>query len=197
MGSAVAHGGGLEGSEDLNSAGEPASRSELFRHDQKEWGGVMSGKRSVLAVLISAALVTGVIGQLPDASAGKKKKRVERTAQADYLGASGFRGAVEGSCDAPPIACVRIPVEPGEKFVSVEVTDASGQPVWASVYIYGYTDPAMTHEHVCGASEIPFALGSGLEELVVVVTQTTGGATSPCTGAATTGTVTATFSNLP
>ncbi|HEV3473554.1 MAG TPA: hypothetical protein VG408_10215, partial [Actinomycetota bacterium] len=87
-------------------------------------------------------------------------------------------------------------VEPGEKFVSVEVTDAAGQPVWASVYNYGYSQGA-SHEHVCGASEEPIALSSGLEELVVVLTQTTGGATSPCIGPATAGTVTATFSNLP
>lgn len=158
----------------------------------------MGSKRSMLAVLMSAALLTGVIGQLPEAGAGKKKKkRVERTAEATYVGWSGFRGAVEGTCDAPPVACASIPIEPGERFVSVEVTDDAGEPVWASVYNFGYSDGSDTHEHVCGASESPLALVSGLEELVVVVTQTTGGATSPCTGAATTGTIAATFSNLP
>ena len=90
-----------------------------------------------------------------------------------------------------------MPIEPGEKFVSVEVTDAAGQPVWASVYIYGYTEASTTHEHVCGVSEAPFALGPGVTELVVTLTQTTGGATSPCSGPTTTGTVAATFSNLP
>jgi hypothetical protein len=115
----------------------------------------MGSKRSVLAVVLSVALLTGVVGGLPDASAGKKKKkkRVERTAEAQYVGFSGFRGAVEGSCDAEPAGCVILPIEPGEKFVSVEVTDTSGQPVWASVYIYGYTDPSTSHEHVCGASD--------------------------------------------
>ena len=159
----------------------------------------MGGRRSILAGLISVVLITGLVGQLPTAVAGKKKKpkRVERTAEAQYIGFSGFRGAVEGSCDQAPVACVRIPVEPGEKFVSVEVVDSSGQPVWASVYIYGYSAPADSHEHVCGASENSFAMLEGLTELVVVVTQTTGGATSPCTGAATAGTVSATFSNLP
>ena len=156
----------------------------------------MGGKRSVLAVVLSMALLAGFVGQLPDAAAGKKKKKRERTAEAQYVGFSGFRGAQEGTCDADGVGCVIMPVEPGERFVSVEVADTAGQPVWASVYTYGYSQGA-THEHVCGASEEPFAITSGLEELVVVITQTTGGATSPCVGPATVGTVTATFSNLP
>lgn len=155
----------------------------------------MRGNRSLLATILSVALLTGVVGQLPDASAGKKKKKVERTATADYVGFSGFRGAVEGTCDQPPVGCVRIPIEPGEKFVSVEITDAAGEPVWASVYIYGYSEGA-AHEHVCGKSDRAFAM-SGATELVVVLTQTTGGATEACAGPSTTGTVTATFSNLP
>lgn len=157
----------------------------------------MGGKRSILATLLSVCLLTGVVGALPDAGAGKKKKRVERTAEEQYVGFSGFRGAAEGACDAEPVGCVILPIEAGEKFVSVEVADTAGQPVWASVYIYGYSAPADTHEHVCGASDGPLALGPGVTELVVILTQTTGGATSPCTGPSTTGTVTATFSNLP
>ncbi|HYI45495.1 MAG TPA: hypothetical protein VE174_08590 [Actinomycetota bacterium] len=156
----------------------------------------MAGKRSLLAILVSAALITGVIGHVPNAAAGKKK-RVERTEEASYIGSSGFRGTVEGTCDAPPIACVRLPIEAGDKFVSVEVVDSAGQPVWASVYIHGYSDGHDVHEHVCGASDKPFKLSPGLTDLVVTMTQTTGGATSPCVGPATAGTVTATFSNLP
>ena len=157
----------------------------------------MGGRRSVLAVLMSVALITGLVGSLPDAAAGKKKKRVERTEEADYVGAIGPRGAADVPCQSEPLSCVKLSVEPGEKFVAVEVVDASGQPVWASVYNYGYTDGTDAHEHVCGASEGPIALGAGVTELTVVITQTTGGATSPCAGAATTGTVVGTFSNLP
>ena len=157
----------------------------------------MGGKRSVLAVVLSMAVLTGFVGQLPDAAAGKKKKkRMERTAEAQYVGFSGFRGAVEGACDAESVGCVIMPVEPGERFVTLDIADAAGQPVWASVYVYGYASGA-THEHVCGASEESLPMTAGLEELVVVLTQTTGGATSPCVGPATAGTVTATFSNLP
>lgn len=157
----------------------------------------MGGKRSVLAVVLSMALLTGFVGQLPDAAAGKKKKRVERTEERAYVGATGVRGASDSPCVGEPIGCVVFPVEAGEKYVSIEVVDQAGQPVWASVYIYGYSDGTDTHEHVCGASEGPLALTSGLEELVVITTQTTGGATNPCVGPATVGSVVATFSNLP
>ena len=155
----------------------------------------MRGRRS-FTVLLAISLVAGVVGFIPEAGAAKKKK-VERTEERDYVGFSGFRGAVEGSCEGEPVGCVVFAIEPGERFVSVEITDQAGEPVWASVYLYGYTDGATPHEHVCGASDGPLALGRGVEELVVVITQTTGGATSPCTGAATTGTVSATFANLP
>ncbi|HEV3471837.1 MAG TPA: hypothetical protein VG408_01350, partial [Actinomycetota bacterium] len=65
----------------------------------------MGGKRSVFAVVLSMALLTGLVGQLPDAAAGKKK-RTERTEEAQYVGFSGFRGALEGACDAEPLGCV-------------------------------------------------------------------------------------------
>ena len=157
----------------------------------------MKQNRSVFSVLLAVMLVTGFVGSLPEAGAAKKKKKVERTEERQYVGFSGFRGAVEGWCEGEPLGCVIFPVEDGERFVSVEITDQAGDPVWASVYIHGYTEGATPHEHVCGASEGPMALGAGVEELVVVVTQTTGGATNPCAGAATTGVVSATFANLP
>ena len=152
-----------------------------------------------LAVLLVLALVAGLAvttAAAPGALAGKKKKRVERVEEKQYLGATGVRGAADSPCVAEPLGCVVFPVKAGEKFVSVEVTDTAGQPVWASVYVYGYSDGTDAHEHVCGSSEAPFAL-SGVDEVYVVVTQTSGGATNPCAGPATVGTVTATFSNLP
>ena len=157
----------------------------------------MRGKRGVLAVLISTALITGLVGQLPAASAGKKKKKVERTETRTYVGATGVRGASDSPCAGEPVGCVIFPIEKGERFVSLEIVDQAGQPVWASVYIYGYSDGTDTHEHICGASENPLQLMGGLEELVVITTQTTGGATNPCAGPATVGEVVATFSNIP
>lgn len=155
-----------------------------------------SRRRLVVAVASLLALAVAV-GAPAAAGAQKKKKRVERVEEAAYAGALGPRGAADVPCVQEPAGCVRFPVEPGERFVTVEVSDAAGMPVWASVYINGYSDGTDVHEHVCGASESPFPLAPGLEELVVVVTQTTGGATNPCAGPATAGTVKATFSNLP
>lgn len=157
----------------------------------------MNGRRGIVTILISAALITGLVGQLPSASAAKKKKKkVERTESRAYVGATGVRGASDSPCAGEPVGCVVFPVEAAERYVSIEIVDQAGQPVWASVYIYGYTDGTDVHEHVCGASEAPLQLMSDLEELVVITTQTTGGATNPCAGPATAGEVVATFSNI-
>ncbi|MGH2729084.1 MAG: hypothetical protein ACRDJI_00585 [Actinomycetota bacterium] len=149
---------------------------------------------------LAAALIVAVAGAatvaLP-ASAGKKKKRVERTEEGSYVGATGVRGASDSPCAGDQVGCVIFPVNKGEKFVSIEIADAAGEPVWASVYTYGYSDGTDAHEHVCGSSEGPLPLAAGLPELYIVITQTTGGATNPCAGPATQGTVTGTFSNLP
>lgn len=157
--------------------------------------GIVSTKTAVAAVAAVAALLVVAVGP-PSAEAGKaKKKKVERTAEAPYVGATGVRGVQDSPCAGEPLGCVRFAIEPGERFVSLEVADATGEDVWASVYIYGYSDGTDSHEHVCGKSDSPLSIGPGVEELVVVITQTTGGATNPCAGAATQGTVTAVFSN--
>lgn len=155
------------------------------------------GSYLVVALGLAAALfAVGV--QADPAEAGKrKKKKVERTEERRYVGATGVRGAQDSPCAGEPVGCVVFPIEPGERFVSIDVADASGDDVWASVYVYGYTDGTDTHEHVCGRTDSPLALTDGLEELVVITTQTTGGVTNPCPGPASQGTVTAVFSNVP
>ena len=159
----------------------------------------VSGAHRTLIVLIAALLTVFLAWSPADAKKKKKKKvqRVERTEEADYVGATGFRGVQDSPCVEAGIGCAKFTIQDGEKFVAIELVDAAGEPVWASVYINGYSDGTDYHEHVCGSSEDPFKLAPGLTELVVVTTQTTGGATNPCPGAATSGTVTATFSNIP
>lgn len=154
---------------------------------------IVSTRPKLTALLAVTVLLIVAMGASP-AGAGKGKKK-ERTAEATYVGATGVRGVQDSPCAGEPLGCVRFPIEAGERFVKLEVADASGEDVWASVYIYGYSDGTDTHEHVCGKSDSPFAIGPGVEELVVVITQTTGGATNPCAGVATQGTVTAVFSN--
>lgn len=156
---------------------------------------LLRGSLFTRAVVVAAVAALSLSTAEP-ADAGKKKKRVERTEERAYVLATGVRGAADSPCAGEPVGCAVFPIEAGEKFVSLDIADASGMPLWASVYIYGYTDGSDSHEHVCGATETPLVLGPDLDELVVVTTQTTGGATNPCTGPATAGTVTATFSNL-
>lgn len=149
---------------------------------------------------VAIGVVVGLLAvgvQVGPAEAGKKRKKTERTEERQYVGATGVRGAQDSPCAGEPVGCVVFPVEPGERFVSIDVADASGDDVWASVYVYGYSDGTDIHEHVCGSSEGSLALAKGLEELVVVTTQTTAGVTNPCAGPATQGTVTAVFSNVP
>lgn len=152
-------------------------------------------------VLVVIAAVATLLWVSP-ADAGKKKRekkvqRIERTAEADYLAATGLRGTQDSPCLAETVGCVIFQIEKGERFVAIEVNDAAGEPVWVSVYVNGYSDGTDPHEHACGSSDTPFNLREGLTELVVVITQTTAGATSPCPGAATSGTVSATLSNIP
>ncbi len=156
----------------------------------------MNWNRGLRLFALAAAVAVFGGAFMGPAIAGKKK-RVERVEERAYVGATGVRGVSDSPCVGEPVGCVVFPVEKGEKFVAIEVDDSSGEPVWASVYVYGYSDGTDAHEHVCGESEAPFKLASGVEEVVVITTQTTGGATSPCTGAATAGSVIATFSNLP
>ncbi len=147
--------------------------------------------RKSIIIFAVAAILVNASGGSSALALGKKPK--ERTETRDYVGFGGFRGAVEGACDGEPVGCVIFPIEKGERYVSIEVTDTAGMPVWASVYVYGYVDPATPHEHVCGSSDSPLAITKGVTELVVTVTQTTGGATNPCMGPTTVGSVTATF----
>lgn len=159
---------------------------------------LISTRARTLVAFAAAAALLALAVQAPPAEAGKnKKKKVERTEQRTYVGATGFRGVQDSPCAGEPVGCLVFPVEPGERYVSIDVADASGGSVWASVYVYGYSDGTDTHEHVCGKTDSPLSIASGVEELVVVVTQTTGGATNPCDGPATQGSVTAVFSNRP
>ncbi|MDQ3957526.1 MAG: hypothetical protein M3273_04305 [Actinomycetota bacterium] len=150
-----------------------------------------------LALGVTAALVSVTVQVGPADAAKKKKKKVERSVEGQYIGATGVRGVQDSPCAGAPAGCVVFPVEKGEEYVSIEVVDAAGDAVWASVYVYGYSDGTDSHEHVCGATDFPLSLADGLEELVIVITQTTGGATNPCAGPATQGTVKAVFSNVP
>lgn len=156
--------------------------------------------RRPFALILAAGLTVSVVAATSshaDAGKKKKKKRIEHTEEATYATPALGIGGVETICVQEPAGCVSLPVEPTDRFVSLEISDQAGQPVYASVYVFGYTDGSDTHEHICGASNDPLFLTPGLEELVVVVATASNTVTGTCQGLATTGTVSGTFSNLP
>lgn len=151
--------------------------------------------RRVTIFLLAAAILCA--GLASDSVAGKPKRKT-RTVEATYLTSALGLGGVEHFCVAEPLGCVFIPIEKGEKFVDIEIVDQAGQPIYASVYTHGYTEPdgLDPHEHVCGKSDDPLAIDPGLETLAVVVVHATS-VTAGCEGIVTAGTVKTTFSNIP
>lgn len=146
-----------------------------------------------LAVLLLAATVLSAVAAVPS-EAGQKKKKKQRSAETPYVGAALSAVGAGTACLMPPVGCGVFEVERGERFVELEIQDSGGQPVYASVYTFGYTDGTDSHDHICGTSDGPLALTPRLEELVVVI-ESTGGALAGCPGPPSAGTIVATFSN--
>lgn len=97
----------------------------------------------------------------------------------DTSGCSGFGG---GGWE--------VPTQPGEKFVTVTVTDATGRNVGGAFWEGSGTNSSATD--FCGSMK-NFTTGPGS----VVLALDAAGATPACPGLATTGTVKLVFSNLP
>lgn len=145
-----------------------------------------------LAVLLLVGAMVSAIAALPS-EAGQNKKKKERTAETNYVGSNpGAVGA--GTVCSAPVGCGVFEVKRGERFVDLEIQDGLGQPVYASIYTFGYTDGSDSHDHICGATDDPLTLNRGLKELVIVI-ELTGGALSGCPGPPSAGTIVATFSN--
>ena len=155
--------------------------------------------KKALAVAMMIGLLAG--SMVGNADAAKKKKKVERVVEHAYSAPSpGIGGAPYSACLAaqmPEGGCVNIPLGLGEKFVNVEVadsgpldvywilaqdTDTSAGDVGYDIFHYG-----------CGNSEEPIPVTEGLELRISVYAS--GG--PECPGAASTGTIKATLSNLP
>lgn len=153
-------------------------------------------------ILVLMMVLGLVFGSIATAEAGKKKKkpkRVERVAEAAYdAPALGVAGA-GGVCPHATNSCAAIPTGADDKFVKIEVKDATGLPV---AFTLGQdTDPDTLGTETqygifCGTTgDEPIAVEAAGVELLSFV-WAFGGA--ECPGAvATTGTVVATFSNLP
>lgn len=154
-------------------------------------------KRSLVLMMI----VGMIFGSIATAEAAKKKKpkKVERTVEVAYQtpspGISGLLGACMAVLGVDGTACIDVPIGGDEAFVSVSVTDATGRPT--NFDLAQDSDAGRPGFEIfasgCGETTEPIAVTPGLAVRVSVTA--IGG--PDCPGVATTGTISATFSNLP
>jgi hypothetical protein len=159
-------------------------------------------KRSIVMLLVLGLMFGALVGA---ADAKKKKKKppvpvkVERTVEYTYQVPSPGVSGVAGSCLAANgidgTGCKNIPVSVEEVYVSVTVTDATGQPT--NFYLAQETDPSNTTLEIfasgCGSTASPVPISPGIELRVQVAA--VGG--PDCPGVATTGNVKVVLSNMP
>lgn len=152
--------------------------------------------RKALAVALAAGLLAGAF--VGPAEAGKKKKKpvkTERVAESTYDGPAIGSSDIGGVCLVATNSCGNFLALPEEKYMSVEITDSAGFPVSASVSWDtdgdGISD---TGFEVCGKTEEPQEIDPSYEINVFVWALPS--PTCPV-AIATTGTIKATFSNMP
>jgi hypothetical protein len=152
--------------------------------------------------MIVVAVVIGLLAGAVVAPAEAKKKKVKKNAKIVRV--------VEGGYDNPAIGvpgvvgtstlggAVEFPVYPTESYISVAITDDGGQPVTATLSQNTDTsdDSWEIFATICGKTEQPLVVAPGVTVRISVYTMP--GPDQPnCTGPASSGTIEATFSNLP
>lgn len=161
-------------------------------------------KKSILVTLI-LGLVAGSFAMTAEAAQKKKKpKRVEEVVELEYTGgdigvtAPATRASTCFVDPAMPFACKSIP-SPGSEFtyVKIEVADATGQNAAGFLAQQdadgdGFNDP---YGEFCGAHEAPIPLE--VPGAPVGLSITMGLCDNGTPSIVTSGTITATFSNLP
>ncbi|HEV2756006.1 MAG TPA: hypothetical protein VG318_09555 [Actinomycetota bacterium] len=160
--------------------------------------------KKAIVVALTAGLVAGAF--VGPADAGKKKKkivRVERVVEVEYTapGAGVTTPAASGGicpfADPTTQECIEIPLQLGEAYIQVSIADAAGQTV-AGYISQGDTDGdgiGNLYGDFCGAHPEPIELQSA--SAPVRISFYNGASSTDCPSLATTGTITATFSNLP
>lgn len=161
-------------------------------HESKALGWRHAACVVLVGVLLGAPLVEG---------AGARSKRTERQVEDQYTtpaaivevgdfgvyACSHKKSANEGIAN---VGCVEFPVKPSERFLKLEVVDASGLPAPVWVVQEGTTRGGP----VCGRMQQPMEIAAGVTVVVWIYPHM---ASPLCPGLSTTGTVRATFSNLP
>jgi hypothetical protein len=155
-------------------------------------------KKAILVALI-LGLIAGSFAAPAEAKKKKKKKpqRIERTAEGSYDAPT---LVIAGTCtQTGAIGCVAIPTGIGEHYVTATVTDSHGQPVYVSVQadMDGNNQDDTTYGSFCGETTEPILVDEGTELHFWVGLSPDPGFAGCVPGEATSGTLSATFSNLP
>lgn len=147
----------------------------------------ITGNRLLGRVLLTACVLALVIAPIAEAKPRKAPAKTQRTVSVDYSAPSGAYVAVLniGWC-VQGQGCFSTGVAPGEKYVDVEVTDQSGQPVPFEVGFKG------SSQIFCGSADDIYLNGAKQIDFGPMV-----GDVPNCPGPGTTGTMNLTLSNLP
>ncbi len=138
------------------------------------------------------------IATVPEVGAARPKRK-QRHVNASYTTPAAVVEAAGGGAYActtkrqngqANIGCIDIPVKSGEFFVALEISDSAGlpAPAWVVQEDTDYGAP------VCGATKEPIPIAAGLPITIWIYPYM---ADPLCPGVSTTGTVKATFSNVP
>jgi hypothetical protein len=160
-------------------------------------------------VAIAVGLLAGAMAVPAEAGKKKKKKapaqpvKVERVVEYAYQGPGiGFSTpvAAAGYCYPEPTSCAVFAPEPGEKFIKIEVVDASGTTIAGSINQGDLDGDGIgdLYGEFCGAHAEPIELLNA--EATFELSMYSGacyGTATPSPSVMTQGTVTITFSNLP
>lgn len=142
-------------------------------------------KNRLARVIVTACALALVVAPIADAK--PRKVRSERNLSLEYASPRGVNVASLWAYWCLPDPCGdTIAVESGEKYLDVEVVDQTGTATPFEIY---FKD---TSQFFCGSASDVFLNGAkeiGIDILSVSVPN--------CPGPGTTGTVSATFSNLP
>jgi hypothetical protein len=159
--------------------------------------------KKVISVALSLGLLAGAYAMPADAKKKKRKpKRIERVVELTYSApgigatAAGVGGGLCPFADPAAQQCIEIMLEPGETYIKVELTDATGLPPMGYIS-QGDTDGdgiGNLYGDFCGGHTEPIPM----ESTAPVRISFYNGVDPACApNAATTGDIKVTLSNMP